>query len=439
MSELCQLELRVFAGIHRGVRAPLAAGNYSLGRHPSCDFILCDAGVDDRHGNLDIQTDSWLFEPSLNDDESKMHGASLPFGIGVEIGEALITVDVVDAPWMVRSESSNVETTEATGCSDDDTVRDDAKSIDVAPVSETQHSRWRIPACIIASIAATGGLALLAVPASDPPAPPVSEITAPDSDRRLSEISAILSTQNMTDRARIIRLDDGGFRIDATVSDDAEYERLADALSRISPRPGLRVSDERELVQSIVQSVVSEEDGVVCEHLGNLRFRIDGYVASEDLRKNLPARLLAEFPAIRGLDDKRMTPLEMSEHLLVSLRGKGLSNIRSGWKDSVFFIEMPTAANDQATLTRALADADRQFGRWLSFAVRSPVPSPAAAHTEPLPAFHPNTIVGGPTPYVVLDNGQKILVGGHVGAWQLVGIDNERIRLDGPRSIALPR
>ncbi|SDG75021.1 hypothetical protein SAMN05660652_00623 [Propionivibrio dicarboxylicus] len=369
-----------------------------------------------------------------------MQGGSLPLGTGMEIGKALITVDVVEAPWRIRHASAVISAEDKTQRPGQAAPRYNAKGIVATPVSANGSHSSRIAACIVAGLAAIGGLAVFAQPEAVPPVATVAEISRSDrDDRRIADMSTILATLAINDRAEIVRLADGKLRVDATVIDEAEYERLADALSRLHPRPGLRRTDEREFVQSVCQSVAAEEDGVVCEYLDNGRFRIRGHVASENLREILPARLSAEFPAIRRIDDIRMSRVKMAEHLLDVLRSKGLTDLRGQWRDGVFVIETPTLAGDQASLAHALADADRQFGRWLRFAVKSPVSSHPAAHVDPSLPFHPSTVVGGATPYLVLDNGQKILVGGHVGAWHLVGIDAERVRLDGPSPITFTR
>ena len=48
-------------------------------------------------------------------------------------------------------------------------------------------------------------------------------------------------------------------------------------------------------------------------------------------------------------------------------------------------------------------------------------------------------VVGGPMPYIILPNRQKVLVGGSVNGWRLVQIDAHQIVLDGPRRLVVNR
>lgn len=438
MSQPLQLEFRVVGGLHHGARATIEPGRYSLGRALSCDFILCDTGVGNRHGELQVETDNWCFQPFETDADIHTTAAWFPLGFGITIGEAVITVDHVEAPWIVHCEPTLVAQTVQVESEEEASPAIGAAAITMKSSSNDCKSSWRVATVGVASLAAISSLALFAAPELTPPAAAVPEAATSGSENsQVADIATILTMLKVSDRAKIVRRADGNLQVNATVMNDVEYEALAAALSRLSPRPGLRISDERELIRSVLQAVAAEEDGVACEYLGNGRFRLTGHIVSPGLRNVLPAKLSSGFPGILSIDDKRMTRIEMAERLLGLLRDAGQSGVRGQWSDEVFVIDLPAGTSGQATLMRVLADADREFGRWLNFSVTSPTRDVVLSESS-LP-FRPSTVVGGATPYVVLGDGAKIAVGGHIGAWKLVEIDRERLRFDGPRQISLPR
>ena len=56
----------------------------------------------------------------------------------------------------------------------------------------------------------------------------------------------------------------------------------------------------------------------------------------------------------------------------------------------------------------------------------------------PLP-FRIRSVVGGVTPYAILDDGSKLQPGGKRGAWTLDSVDGDRITFSGPKTLVLAR
>ena len=66
----------------------------------------------------------------------------------------------------------------------------------------------------------------------------------------------------------------------------------------------------------------------------------------------------------------------------------------------------------------------------------------AAASASPAADSVPfviRSVVGGPQPFIVLEDGSKLLVGGVYRKYRLVAVENTRIIFEGPRSAIVTR
>ena len=445
MSHEGTAELRIFTGLHAGARAILPPGKYLLGSDPSCDFVICDKGIAHQHAELSIDAKIWRYRLLLADEGTPPEGLELAPGIGVPMGPVVISIDAANAPWREISEpATSTKIVDALAENDEGEAGDppfvtEPPDFSAARVSPTKGKTrcWSWTFAISTGIIA---LALFLIPRPQAEAPTPAVIAASlDDGAQTRRITAVLMSLNMVDRVQLIRQPGNHFLVSATLISDDEYEQLASALSRLNPRPGLQVSDERELVQSVLEAVSARGDGLKAEYLGAGRFRLLGNVASDEALSALFQALKAEFPAVREFEDALTTPAVLAMRVLDRLREEGLPEVQGQWHEGVFIIDTMTAPPNRLALARALEQIDKEWGRWLKFAVRTGLPvSSAAPRADSLP-FQLSSIVGGTTPYVILPDGQKVLPGGHIGRWRLVEISSTQVVFDGPRKVTLSR
>ena len=450
MNQSGQAEFRIFTGLHAGARAILPPGRYLVGSDASCDLIVCDEGVAEQHAELRIEEADWLFRPLQPGKGIPNDGLKLAPGIGVALGPVVVALDAANAPW--REPALETEPEKPT----EPPAEEAPAEMPEVPVGAAEPAEPTVPVAaneskpqkkskagwhamllvlaIAAGILTTTVLHEEAAPPSKPRGPSAALIA-----EREARIAAVLKDLGFTERTQLSRLGDGNLLVTATLIDDDEHEQLAAALAQLNPRPGLKVFSEKELVQSVLDAVAAREEGLKAHYLGSGRFRIQGKVASDEERDALLKALAAEFPSVREFENALLTPLLMAEQLLERLRKSGLPEATGQWTDGVFVIASKKPAADLAAVTQAMTQADADFGRWLRFSVQvEKAPALATPREYRLP-FKLVGVVGGTTPYVVLQGGTKVLVGGQVDNWRLVGVDDTQVIFDGPQRVALRR
>lgn len=442
-------ELRIYTGLHAGARTRLHPGTYLLGSDSTCDIILRDKGVANRHAELRIGGDSGnRLHPLPEYADSFSDGIDIKSGNGVAIGPVVIAVEKADSPWAnvpwEQTESAAIDSSTRAPLGPSLSQRDSPISApspaDDALHTEPQNSRRSQPVRLAALLLISAlGLSSIWQNEAPEPAPSLAPIAVSADSGRLAQITAILTSLEMNDRAQVISLPNGSDLVTALLLSEDEKESLAAALSRLNPRPGLKTSSENELIQSVIDAVAGKGETLRAEYLGAGNFRLHGNVREKNARDILLSELASEFPAVRQFEDALTTPEMMAEQLVAQLRTEGFSDISGTWNEDSFVITCLQAPENRLTLARALEQADQRFGRWLKFSVRTGKQKTLTGKAKSTLPFQIGSVVGGSNPYVVLLNGQKILVGGQIENWYLTGVDSEHVVFEGPRRISIPR
>lgn len=442
-------ELRIYNGLHAGARTCLLPGTYVLGSNSHCDIILRDKGIADRHAELRVSGASGNFLqllPECTDDP----GDSIDIipGKGVSIGPLLIAIESASAPW-TNATWRQIESAEAIDFSTQLSplpAHSEQESSHAAPTLadsarySTQHhtKRWRSGRLAALLLVGTFGLSSLWQKEGQAPVPASSITIAPDT-RRLAQITEVLTSLGMTDRTQVTSLPNGTDLVTALLLSEDEKDSLAAALSRLHPRPGLNIPNETELIQSVIDTVTGKGETLRAEYLGSGNFRVHGYVGSEIARDILLNELASEFPAVRHFEDSLTTPAMMAEKLIMHLKTTGFSDVKGSWSDDLFVLDLVQAPENRLALARSLEQADRKFGRWLKFNIRTGRKNALLPETNDSLPFKIGSVVGGSIPYVVLLTGQKILIGGKFENWILIGVDSEHVVFEGSRRVSIPR
>jgi type III secretion protein D len=459
-SDAPAFELRILSGMHAGARAPLDGDDYTLGTLDDCDFVLADAGVQPRHARLSRGDSGWQLDWVADEgEEPGLAPARVEPGKAVPVGPIVIAVDAPDAPWPTLEQLVLVPHAPALEPSLPPPV------VEPAPV---QRIRWasRVRALLMRGALVSGtltvasgfsALAFMAWASGPDQAPPLPAGAAsvqqpapaePDSAQKIA-IDAALKELGLTRRA-LIEPQGAGWLVRAVLVNDVEAESLSAALSRLQPRPALRlitVQDLRDEAFDLLHRMAPQQrDGIDIAHLGEGRFRIQGRMPTADERDKLMRALAAAFPQVHEWDNALLTSDEAAEKLLAQLRTHGWP-IAGAWGQGTLDMEVQLAPRDVPQWERALLAAVRSyevpFNARIAFVQTSVVQSPPAADQPPaegaLP-FEVRSVVGGDMPYVILPGGRKLARGGMWQGWRLAGISADRAVFEnGARRAIVPR
>lgn len=421
------LELRILSGTHAGARVLLPEFAQVLGSAAESDLIVSDEGVQARHALLAPQDGGsvrveWLGEAS--------EPIVIAPGHGFWLGPVQVGIDRIDAPWRTDLPMILVphEATAPDGLAQADVQPAGVQSAVAHTPNEQARPRsrtglaWGVAAVLLAGLA--GGW-LWGWQQAAPTAPPVAPLVAAQRFVSPQQVADTVATLALTGQVRIDVEPGRGPVVRASFLTDEQAEALALALSRLSPRPGLRLVSQQD-VQSAVSDVLQLQAGrdgapLKARYLGDGRFRIEGRVADRAARESLLARLAQAAPDARGFESALRTDAEAAIAMLDELHALGIDQVSGHWADGILQMKVRVEPADVPRWERALmAAAARHELRFRAILDLAP---PRVAKLEPLPPAPPiRSIVGGAQPYVMLADGNKLMVDGRTGPWRLVQV-----------------
>lgn len=421
------LELRILTGTHAGARVLLPESSQVVGSAPECDLIVSDEGVHPRHARLSAQPDGSISLEWLTDAHDPL---TLAAGQGIWLGPVQMSIEQADTPWRTEVPllSAPHETAaDSLAASDAADADSQASGLSQAQASTPSTSRRK------AVLAGAATLLVASVLAMGPwwwnrASPEPVQATAPVlpvATLSREQIADVVQRLAMTDHVRIETDAGRGPVVHASFLPDEQAEALATALSRLSPRPGMRLVSQED-VQMAVSDVLQRHTGpdaasLKARYLGNGRFRVDGRVADAAERRALLARLAEAAPDARGFESALLTEAESATAMLDDLRALGIDQVAGSWSDGVLQLKVRLEASEVPRWERALMAAATRHN--VPFRAILDLPPPRLAKLEPLPpAPAVRSIVGGPQPYVMLADGNKLMVDGRTEHWRLVHI-----------------
>ncbi len=454
-------ELRVHSGLHEGASAPLEPGEHALGADAQCAFILRDRGIAPRHALLESVERGWLLH---RQDAESIPVLRLEPGQLARVGPVVLSVDAPDARW---PEAAQVRAVLDADASEASSVVDVTQSPDVpdnpidleqmAGDSDVSRAQMLTAENLAAQTYprrsalrwAGGVMAALLVMAyagwwqyrerdtaigvqSAPRAQDQADAAAAQADRiqaLLAPIREAMARMNLS-HPPLLSVDTTGRPVvDAGLVSANDHERIALVLSRFNPRPGLKVQLEQDVMAALSQflSARSLELGVPLKavSLGRGAIQIEGNLSTQEERDLLLAAVRKQLPPGAQLQSALTIAPDRAQRMLAALRERVPARIDGQWDNSRLNMMVRLAGGDLNQWERALIDADKRFR--VPFTARLQLESPrvsvaAVARSENLP-FQIRSVVGGSSPYVVLQDGSKLLVDGRQSGWRLAAID----------------
>lgn len=451
------LELRVLSGLHRDARCLVEDGAV-LGADPACDIVLADDGLGPRAARVRLGTNGW--DLALDDGQADVPCAT-PWNRPTPLGPVWITVAHRDDPWPRVPDAANTapatgETPAAAAPVAAGILKADTPGIlDAAPLptaDEDSQLERRLPlppaqgrrrkrdswpmalglGAVLLTIIVAISLAL--IPPSTANRAPTPDPRLAAAEKSLGQISAVFERMGLASRLHVALSRDGTVTVSGWVRNAAEQDAVAAALSQIWPMPALRISNEDDAVRTAREALRAFNVKYEPRYQGDGRLNIAGIATSARERASAMDALRAQLPGMTVLGNDIVLTQQVSDTFSSQVVDAGLSGITLAWKADHLDIAPGALDDDQRQRLQELVDDfNKQYFGVARIAAAGPT---APADSVP---FVIRSVVGGPQPFVVLEDGSKLLVGGVYRKYRLVAVENTRIIFEGPRSAIVTR
>lgn len=454
-----------------------------LARHlqiqPSADgfsFVWLNSSenlVDENTSHLTDTTDLKNDEQSQFDGDHLSVVEKLEPGTVIAIGHVLLAVQARNSPWPdakdlqvapvvvdpnLKSTTPNQQDEESLSNQEAMTAAqitalasaekfEDEKLVDALALGREDLQivkPWRRIRFVIAGISIVSSLLLIFIVlfmyfsrSSSPvlPANNTPNVGVDDHQKMVADISDIVKAANIESRVTVSLQSDGRMLVKAVFLTDNEAEALGFSLTRIKPLPALEIRTEAEISQSLQDEVDRQVallaqtsstklekflGNVVAVNLGGGLFRLDGRVADSLQREQLLKNLQVQFPDPIKLESSLSTPMELTNQIILELQANDFAEISGEWINDEAQIKASLAASDLPRWEQLLLRIDKLFK--LPFKVVLDVKATKPVKEANLP-FQLQSIVGGVSPYVVLQGGTKLMPDGLIQGWRLVSVN----------------
>jgi type III secretion protein D len=452
------LELRVLTGIHHGARCQARDGAL-IGSDERCDIVLCDDGIADEAARLWIGIDTWRI---FTQGDASDTMPEVPFGTPLELGPILVTIAHAAAPWPDAGmlQSAGMATKK-------DTTQQAVPNHESAGAQTAADPAWSVPAATtrgdegelaakgaVAARAqssrrrkgsglrwAVGGPLILLVfgsvasfPPAKVPSMPRAQAIPPRDPEILLRARHLLLEQGYAPRVRASLGAEQEVVITGWVRDDTEHDRLATALSTIWPLPAMRVGKESQVAMRMDMHIRDMDLHAVIAHLATGYPEIRGVAASDAVRQEALRRWREDADAmVLPVAMTMLLAAEVADAFNTAVAAAGLPPLASSWKDKALRID--AGALDRPQLEQLQTVLDMLNPLYMD-ALR--LDGENARATESMP-FRVRTIVGGRQPWVILEDGTRIVIGGTHGAYRLTSVEDGSVIFDGPSTAIITR
>ncbi|QKQ49750.1 MULTISPECIES: type III secretion system inner membrane ring subunit SctD [Achromobacter] len=450
------LELRVLSGLHRDARCLVEDGSV-LGADPACDVVLADEGMSPRAARVRIGADGWDL---ASGDGTPDAPPATPFNRPVPLGPVWITVARRDAPWprlaepdadpaagsapapVLASEPQAPAPTPppapasaATPVADEDSQLERRLPLPPPPGRRRKRDSWPM-ALGLGAVALTiiVAIALALIPPSTAKRAPTPDPRLAAAEKSVGQISAVFERMGLTSRLHVALSRDGTVTVSGWVRNAAEQDAIASALSQIWPMPAMRISNEDEAVRTARAALRAFNVKYEPQYQGDGRLNIAGIASSARERASALDALRAQLPGMTVLGNDIKLTQQLSDTFSSQLVDEGLSGVTLAWKADYLDIAPGALDDDQMQRLQALV---AEFNKNHLDVARLAAAS-AAAPADSVP-FTIRSVVGGAQPFIVLEDGSKLLVGGVYRKYRLVAVENTRIIFEGPRNAIVTR
>jgi type III secretion protein D len=445
------LEVRILAGEHRHARCP-AHDEAIIGASSSCDIVLRDPGLSGKAARLRVHAGGWRLhilapgtsnEDGIGDADDATRELLRDFGQPVWLGAACITVSRQDDPWNEPGNSQDAQWRQLQdaqqGCtpaaSESPPLARGGLSSDSflrAPSGRRRGRAMALPATIALVLSGIG--AIWALRPTEPihalPAQAASLYPASGTDDYRQRVIAAVAALGLDPGVRVVPNADRAIWVTGWVPSRHQHDLLAQALAQFDPRPVLRVECGDTTEQRAQASLDTFDAVSKVKYLDNGLFQVRAIAASPTVRDAMLAAL--DRAGVTAGERDIMLADEVKSRFQADAARAALPPIDLAWAGRKLRIHAPRLDEAQGKrLFDLVASTNERLMQVL-------LPPTFESVPRTLP-FRVRTIVGGAQPWLLLDDGTKLLPGGTHDNYRLVAIEDKRVVFENSGTVVVPR
>ena len=443
-----RIELRVLFGPQAGSRLQVAPGNYDLGEGDECEVILSGPKMLGRHAQLSFDGEQLTISPldgKVCDAQGNEITESFPLGLGmpVEMGGIWISVDDVDAEWPDPTDVVSImppaAAAPATSTSAEDSSTEKNDSADEKP-------RRRAKAALITSITALtvmgiAGITLAAWLVNHPNQPTTTLDATPKAalpdPPNLHKVRQILGTTAAGSSVEVIVTRDRRLLIKGFVPDQASKTALTTVLETLTPPPQIDLQVDADLSAAAATLLAERIDPASAklkvESVSGGVLTIEGAVLTQRARDAVMDLLQTSLPGLKRVNASIVMAEDLPQLLQDQLAASGLlKKIQIIDKQPEFLLRGALTDDDMRRWENLIVNFTDRYGKLL------PVKAVFKLATRK-PPVNVQAIVGGTTPFVITENGDRITRGGDVNGNTLMIVKDTEIIFEGSERFRISR
>ncbi len=443
-----RIELRVLFGPQAGSRLQVAPGNYDLGEGDECEVILSGPKMLGRHAQLSFDGEQLTISPldgKVCDAQGNEITESFPLGLGmpVEMGGIWISVDDVDAEWPDPTDVVSImppaAAAPATSTSAEDSSTEKNDSADEKP-------RRRAKAALITSITALtvmgiAGITLAAWLVNHPNQPTTTLDATPKAalpdPPNLHKVRQILGTTAAGSSVEVIVTRDRRLLIKGFVPDQASKTALTTVLETLTPPPQIDLQVDTDLSAAAATLLAERIDPssakLKVESVSGGVLTIEGAVLTQRARDAVMDLLQTSLPGLKRVNASIVMAEDLPQLLQDQLAASGLlKKIQIIDKQPEFILRGALTDDDMRRWENLIVNFTDRYGKLL------PVKAVFKLAMRK-PPVNVQAIVGGTTPFVITENGDRITRGGDVNGNTLMIVKDTEIIFEGSERFRISR
>jgi type III secretion system YscD/HrpQ family protein len=443
-----RIELRVLFGPQAGSRLQVAPGNYDLGEGDECEVILSGPKMLGRHAQLSFDGEQLTISPldgKVCDAQGNEISESFPLGLGmpVEMGGIWISVDDVDAEWPDPTDVVSImppaAAAPATSTSAEDSSTEKNDSADEKP-------RRRAKAALITSITALtvmgiAGITLAAWLVNHPNQPTTTLDATPKAalpdPPNLHKVRQILGTTAAGSSVEVIVTRDRRLLIKGFVPDQASKTALTTVLETLTPPPQIDLQVDADLSAAAATLLAERIDPASAklkvESVSGGVLTIEGAVLTQRARDAVMDLLQTSLPGLKRVNASIVMAEDLPQLLQDQLAASGLlKKIQIIDRQPEFLLRGALTDDDMRRWENLIVNFTDRYGKLL------PIKAVFKLTTRK-PPVNVQAIVGGTTPFVITENGDRITRGGDVNGNTLMIVKDTEIIFEGSERFRISR
>jgi len=443
-----RIELHVLFGPQAGSRLQVAPGNYDLGEGDECEVILSGPKMLGRHAQLSFDGEQLTISPldgKVCDAQGNEITESFPLGLGmpVEMGGIWISVDDVDAEWPDPTDVVSImppaAAAPATSTSAEDSSTEKNDSADEKP-------RRQAKAALITSITALtvmgiAGITLAAWLVNHPNQPTTTLDATPKAalpdPPNLHKVRQILGTTAAGSSVEVIVTRDRRLLIKGFVPDQASKTALTTVLETLTPPPQIDLQVDTDLSAAAATLLAERIDPssakLKVESVSGGVLTIEGAVLTQRARDAVMDLLQTSLPGLKRVNASIVMAEDLPQLLQDQLAASGLlKKIQIIDKQPEFILRGALTDDDMRRWENLIVNFTDRYGKLL------PVKAVFKLATRK-PPVNVQAIVGGTTPFVITENGDRITRGGDVNGNTLMIVKDTEIIFEGSERFRISR